>query len=142
MMGRLCSGICLPNPSGGALASERKLDGGEIRAILAGKSLAGESEGGAWRQSFSVSGDTEHSTGQGHSSGMWDVRGNQYCSRWPPGDHWTCYDVLRDGEDITFVSPAGERTRTARRLGGTTRPRYGAGSIWRPCTRNGPQGPR
>jgi hypothetical protein len=94
-----------------AAAAEHKLPGKEIREILSGRIVQGTNDGGDWRQSFSPSGDTVYSTQSGHSDGMWDVRGDQYCSRWPPGDHWTCYDVLGDGDAVTFVSATGERSR-------------------------------
>jgi hypothetical protein len=93
-----------------ASAAERKLAGAEIRSTLSGRTVVGDSDGKLWRQSFSGNGDTRHTMGTGHSDGEWDVRGDQYCSRWPPGDRWTCYDVLSDGPTVTFVSPAGERS--------------------------------
>jgi hypothetical protein len=93
-----------------ASAAERRLSGTEIRATLDGRTIVGEGDGGIWRQSFAKDGDTRHAMGAGHSDGFWDVRGDQYCSRWPPGDRWTCYDVLSDGTTVTFVSPAGERS--------------------------------
>jgi hypothetical protein len=93
-----------------ASAAEHRLSGAEIRTALSGRTIAGESDGKRWQQTFSPDGDTRHAMGDGHSEGFWDVRGEQYCSRWPPGDRWSCYDVLGDGDSITFVSPAGERS--------------------------------
>ena len=41
------------------------------------------------------------------SIGHWRVEGDQYCSVWPPSDHWACYDVTQDGGQIGFVSGDG-----------------------------------
>jgi hypothetical protein len=35
------------------------------------------------------------------------VRGDRYCSVWPPSDRWTCYRVDRDRLDIRFTDDAG-----------------------------------
>jgi hypothetical protein len=96
--------------AGQACAGERKMAGAEIRSTLSGKTVEGRSEGGVWKQVFAASGDTEHFMGEGSSKGRWDIHGDQYCSQWPPGDRWTCYDVIQDGETIIFVSPSGERS--------------------------------
>lgn len=92
-----------------ALAEEKRLAGAEVKTLLAGHSVAGVDDGGPWTQDFAADGGTVHKQGAGQSTGIWDVRGDQYCSRWPPGDSWTCYDMARDGQDIVFIAKSGKR---------------------------------
>ena len=40
--------------------------------------------------------------------GRWEVRGDRYCSTWPPSDRWSCFAVARLGLDIRFTSDGGE----------------------------------
>ena len=47
--------------------------------------------GGA-TQDFRASGRTLYNAGH-DSWGTWDVRGDQYCSQWPPNSAWACFDV-------------------------------------------------
>ncbi len=62
------------------------------------------------RQYFHKNGGTPYITASGEKSyGQWAVRGDQYCSLWPPSDHWTCFNVERgalpDGTPtLTFIS--------------------------------------
>lgn len=62
------------------------------------------------RQYFDKGGQTPYLDASGQrTQGNWQVRGDQYCSVWPPSDHYSCYDVERgaaaDGKPtITFVS--------------------------------------
>lgn len=37
------------------------------------------------------------------------MRGDQYCSQWPPNEAWTCYDVVIETSVLTFVSASGTR---------------------------------
>jgi hypothetical protein len=47
-----------------------------------------------WRQSFSKGGQTTYvDTGGVKTYGQWMVRGDKYCSVWPPSDRWVCYEV-------------------------------------------------
>lgn len=84
----------------------QKLSGEEILSALAGKKL--EYGSGVW-QVFEASMTTQYFSG-GPSVGRWAVRGDQYCSTWPPADLWACYDVWRNGDAIRFVDDAGGQT--------------------------------
>jgi hypothetical protein len=46
----------------------------------------------------------------GGSAGRWEVRGDRYCSIWPPSDRWTCYRVDRKALDIRFTAEDGTET--------------------------------
>jgi hypothetical protein len=46
----------------------------------------------------------------GESWGRWEVRGDRYCSQWPPSDRWSCYTVDQSGLDIRFTDDAGAAT--------------------------------
>ena len=79
----------------------QSLSGEAIRDALSERRLTYES---AW-QDFRASGRTLYNAGQ-DSWGTWTVRGDQYCSQWPPSDLWACYDVAisADGARIRFTS--------------------------------------
>ena len=65
------------------------------------------------RQFFNKNGETPYVDAKGSKTyGQWLVRGDKYCSLWPPSDHSSCYGVERetraDGSVIiTFVSGGG-----------------------------------
>jgi hypothetical protein len=54
-------------------------------------------------QDFKADGQTLY----GDSSGRWEVRGDRYCSQWPPSDRWDCHGVERRGLDIRFTDARG-----------------------------------
>lgn len=62
----------------------------------------------AW-QDFRASGRTLYNAGR-DSWGYWAVRGDQYCSSWPPGDQWNCYNMARSGDTLRFIAPDGSYT--------------------------------
>ena len=94
-----------------AFAQEQKLTGVEIEMALSDHTLQGSDENSnVWRQIFQKAGATYYAVNGGQSQGVWQVRGDQYCSQWPPNESWTCYDLLRDGENFIFVSGSGQRT--------------------------------
>ncbi len=71
------------------------------------------------RQYFNKNGDTPYIDASGQKTfGRWMMRGDQYCSAWPPSDHYTCYDVEKG------VSPNGTPTITF--VSGGNGPRYEA----------------
>lgn len=91
-----------------ALAGETKLSGSDIISMLNDNSLyAGEN--GETEQIFQKTGLTFFIENGTSSSGGWSVEGDQYCSTWPQGSNQACYDVLRDGDAVTFVSKSGNR---------------------------------
>ena len=62
------------------------------------------------RQFFSRNGQTPYMDGDGDKTfGIWLVRGDKYCSQWPPSDRFVCYGVERKTTPegvtrITFIS--------------------------------------
>jgi hypothetical protein len=59
-------------------------------------------------QRFYPSGRTLYDAGQ-ESWGSWEVRGDQYCSQWPPAGGWACYDMFMDTKagEVRFVGESG-----------------------------------
>ncbi len=94
-----------------ALAEERKLTGEEIKAAISDKRVAGNTENGAgWTQSFKANGNTLYQlTGTEAQNGGWEVRGDRFCSQWPPDPAWVCYDVTGENDRVTFVSDSGKK---------------------------------
>lgn len=92
-----------------AQAGEIKLTGDEITAALSDKTLAGSDGSKQWTQLFQEGGLTVYTVDGSSSDGRWAVRGDQYCSQWPPSDSWACYDVTADGKTIIFISSMGNR---------------------------------
>ena len=97
----------------GVLAAERTLTGPEIERILSGATVTGKSSSGKpTKQSFEPGGATTYEEdGQPPSSGRWRVKGDQYCSSWPPSDGWACYAVRADIDanppTVTWVGESG-----------------------------------
>ena len=81
------------------------LSGAEISAALTDQTLIYEQA----RQVFYISGQTLYETSR-PSWGRWQVRGDQYCSQWPPTDTWSCYDMARDGATLRFIAADGSVT--------------------------------
>ncbi len=81
------------------------LDTAGITAALTERTYAYE---GA-TQTFYASGRTFYEAGR-PSWGYWRAEGDQYCSQWPPGDLWTCYDMTASGDRIRFVAADGSFT--------------------------------
>jgi hypothetical protein len=79
------------------------LDGPAIRDAL-GARVLGYPDGTL--QDFFADGRTLY----GDSFGRWEVRGDRYCSLWPPSDRWACYGVDRMGIDIRFTAEDGTET--------------------------------
>jgi hypothetical protein len=90
-----------------AWAKSVKLAAAEITAVLSDQSLyAGEQ--GEIEQIFQKSGQTFYLDHGNSSQGTWKVENDKYCSQWPPSQSWSCYDVIRDSDAITFVSGTGK----------------------------------
>ncbi|KMW57159.1 hypothetical protein AIOL_002120 [Candidatus Rhodobacter oscarellae] len=91
--------------AGPAWAEMAPMTGPQIQAALEGRKLQYDN---AW-QDFRASGRTLYNAGR-DSWGYWAVRGDQYCSSWPPGDGWDCYDMARDGDVLRFIAGDGSFT--------------------------------
>ena len=80
------------------------LDGAGIAEVLTGAEVTYENA----RQIFYPSGRTLYEFGQ-PSWGNWRVQGDRYCSQWPPGETWDCYDVeaSTEGALVRFLDPHG-----------------------------------
>ena len=100
----LLIGLALMRPASSA-------DGAAIEGFLNDATIRGDQNGVLWHQTFESDGQTVYTAIDGRptppSHGRWAVRGDQYCSVWPPSDRWECYDVTIDGENITFFPVAG-----------------------------------
>jgi hypothetical protein len=93
-----------------ASAVEVAMKGSDILKTLTGARV----DGSNWSQSFEVGGATIYTGADGkQSTGRWDVRGDEYCSEWPPSDVWACYamaaDTAADGTTIIWISADGLR---------------------------------
>lgn len=96
----LCAG-----PVAGEEETWRAMSGPEIEEALTGRTLEYQN---AW-QDFRASGRTLYHAGR-DSWGYWAVRGDQYCSMWPPSDLWACYGLEQNGARLRFVGQAGDIT--------------------------------
>ncbi len=92
--------------AGAAVAEPVPLSGAEIAEALTEVTLQYD---GAW-QTFFASGRTLYNAGR-DSWGYWEVRGDAYCSQWPPADGWACYAMARDGAALLFIGDSGDVTR-------------------------------
>ncbi|MEM8977867.1 MAG: hypothetical protein AAGD04_00125 [Pseudomonadota bacterium] len=88
--------------AGPTYADFAKLSGPEIAQTLADSTLQYETA----KQRFYASGKTLYESSE-DSWGNWAVREDRYCSQWPPGETWDCYDVLKDGAQIRFLDDYG-----------------------------------
>ena len=96
--------LALAVAAGPAWAGDAKLEGAAIAAALAGKSVVYDD---GTRQVFKADGQTIFDNGR-QSLGQWTVRGDQYCSVWPPSDVWACYDVTTRADGaVGFVAADG-----------------------------------
>ena len=102
---------CLAVLSTAAFAEKQSLTGVDIGQSLTGHTLQGvRDDGKEWQQIFQKSGVTFYSVGNAQSQGLWEVRGEQYCSQWPPNESWACYAMTRDGNTFHFISAEGQRS--------------------------------
>jgi len=83
------------------------MNGVEIETALDDRTLIYE---GNITQVFYASGKTLYNNGR-PSWGNWAVRGDRYCSEWPPAGGWACYNMDQhpDGR-LRFVSETGFAT--------------------------------
>ena len=82
--------------AGAALADGawHPLAGDAATAALSGHILA-YSNGAT--QSFSPGGDTAYDSGH-LQPGRWRIEADNYCSVWPPSDHWACYKIEQSAD--------------------------------------------
>ncbi|MBO6602812.1 MAG: hypothetical protein JJ938_10090 [Roseicyclus sp.] len=85
-----CAGI---RTLGAAGPVWERLDDSGITALLTAHDLVYEN--GDF-QRFLPSGRTLYRAAE-TSWGYWRAEGGRYCSQWPPGDAWDCYDLHHDG---------------------------------------------
>ena len=90
-----------------AVSDERPLTGQEIQDALSGNAVEGVQDGVAWKQIFYPDGTTTYISGNRPSPGRWAVRGEKYCSQWPPSQSWDCYQMTGEGDRMTFIPDAG-----------------------------------
>ena len=86
-----------------AAAEDAWLDGAAITGLLTGATLTYDDGS---NQVFNAGGGTVY-TKDRPSTGRWQVRGDRYCSVWPPSDVWACYDVTNGAGAIGFVADDG-----------------------------------
>ena len=105
--------IVLSILAGPGLTSEvwQPMSGAQILQELTGRELVYEN--GAW-QRFNGSGRTLYNAGA-DSWGYWSVRGDQYCSQWPPNSLWACYTMARQGERFRFEDAYGDVSEGVRK---------------------------
>ncbi|QUJ77958.1 hypothetical protein KDD17_04655 [Sulfitobacter albidus] len=83
----------------------RAMDGAQIVQTLTGATVEYAT---AW-QDFRASGRTLYNAGR-DSWGYWAVRGDLYCSQWPPSDLWACYGMQRLDDRLRFIGAEGDVT--------------------------------
>lgn len=91
--------------AGPALADWQKMTGAQIAEALTGAKLE---YADAW-QEFYASGRTLYNAGA-DSWGYWQVRGEAYCSQWPPAGGWACYAMEREDASgkLRFIGDSGD----------------------------------
>ena len=83
----------------------QKMSGVEISTALTEQTVVYESA----RQVFYASGRTLYTTSE-DSWGTWAVRGDRYCSQWPPNADWACYEMYRMGETLKWTDTWGSES--------------------------------
>lgn len=98
--------LVLASPSMALAEDWQAIKGDEISTALAARVLGYD---GGEMQNFFADGRTLYEVKGGESWGKWKVEGDQFCSVWPPSDHWTCFDLERDstGRSLRFVGSDG-----------------------------------
>ena len=97
--------------SGGLSASAAQVAAGLDTSRITGVTVITtiDDSGRRYTQVFQKAGLTIYNVMPSSSSnGLWDVRGDQFCSQWPPSENWSCYDVTGDGKALTFIASDGK----------------------------------
>jgi hypothetical protein len=107
-------------PGGAGFAAS--LDGPSFEKLLNDTTVYGlPLAEGNWRQFFSRGGETIYVDAAGQKTfGQWLMRGDKYCSSWPPSDRYVCYEVesgqTAEGKaTVTWIS-GGDGKRTEGQL--------------------------
>ena len=98
-----------------AVAQTARLSAAEARRELFGVELAGVNEtyGDEWRECIEPGGRTVYTRGGERLQGRLEIRPDgQACFKYPPETAWSCYGVVREGENYRFDDFV---TRTVRR---------------------------
>lgn len=99
----------------GIAAAQTALTAEEARRELFGVELSGvnESYGDDWRECIERSGRTVYERGGVLKEGRLEIRPDgQACFNYPPDAYWSCFSVVREGENYRFNAFV---TRTIRR---------------------------
>jgi hypothetical protein len=95
-------------------ASAEMLNGNTLEPLLNDSTVYGlPLAPDSWRQSFARNGETIYIDASGaRTIGEWLVRGDKYCSIWPPSERMTCFEVesgkTADGKvTVTWISGGG-----------------------------------
>lgn len=97
------------------LADEQPMKGPEVKVFLEGATVEGNQDGAAWSQKFAADGTTVYTTASGDQPGHWEVRGDKFCSNWPPATTWDCYEITGEGDNISFIPDGGGKPWPATR---------------------------
>ena len=109
-MRQLVAGMILLAASPALAEDWRTLSGDEVATALTDREVIYDPKLEV-SQSFYASGRTQYTFGNPRW-GWWEVRGDAYCSLWPPSDEWECFDVAlsADGTTVRFTGAAGDTT--------------------------------
>ena len=93
--------------------SEAVMSGPMIREVLTGATVVTPRAGKTTiRQVFYSDRRTRYDDGR-ESWGLWEVRGDLYCSQWPPSPSWVCYEMRQWTEDgahwVVWIGDSGTR---------------------------------
>lgn len=106
---RLASLLLLQLMTAATEAAERRLTGEEIRVMLTDRIFRHADNSQVVLQTFRDKGVTYYYEGSEQTEGRWEVRGDKYCSQWPPRKARTCYNVMAEENVLTFISATGVR---------------------------------
>ncbi len=105
MMNKIFAIVLLASASQ-ASAAETRAMGATLNDLLSGKSLYAD----GIEQMFHSDGVTFYMSNGNVSQGTWKIVDDQYCSSWPPNPALVCYNVMTDGDTVTFISKSGSRS--------------------------------
>jgi hypothetical protein len=113
--GMSLSVLVVVSAAGIAVAQAARLTAEEARRELYGVELAGvnESAGDEWRECIEPGGRTVYRRGGEILEGRLEIRPDgQACFNYPPDSDWSCFGVIREGENYRLDDFV---TRTVRR---------------------------